>query len=417
MGEKYTSRTQSGYNATPPADDGTETEANKGYWATIKEKLGDPNKNYADDINSAMATFADYGPITKSAAYTTTTADHLKTIEGTGTFILTLGAVATMGAGYIVTIKNVGTGVVTVDGSSTETIDGQLTVTLNPLEGITAQINNAGTSYLTIAQKDPQFPTPAVTTGTASAYTVATGETAYVTNRVYEIQMHTDNDGAATIDFDSIGAKDIKTPLGLDPDPHAIGGGIAHRFLYDGTDMVLQDGRGRVKLDSYEVTGSSAASIIFTDIPDHDNYLVEFENVVPVTDTAAFYFEQGYGGTPTWVVSSYKYHVQRSTDNGATYAADNSTSTTQFLISIDNGTGTNEIINGSMKIHNVQSTSSPKAIESAIIHVDANGNLVHVRGSGESTLAAAVANPITAVRFTMATGDIAIGSIITIYAD
>lgn len=148
MGTKYTSQTITGYNATPPADDGTETEANKGYWATIKTKLGDPVKTYADDINSAMATFADYGPVIKSATYTTVAADHLKTIDCSGTFTLTLGAVATMGAGYIVTIKNSGTGVITVDGDGAETIDGALTVVLDPSQSIGVQVSSGASEYI-----------------------------------------------------------------------------------------------------------------------------------------------------------------------------------------------------------------------------------------------------------------------------
>ena len=239
MGTKYTSRTISGYNATPPADDGTQTEANKGYWATIKTKLADPVKTYADDINTAMATFADYGPITKSATYTTTTADHLKTIQCTGTFTLTLGATATMGAGYIVTIKNVGTGVITVDGSGAETIDGQASIVLDPLQGVTAQVDSTGTEYIIIAQKDPQFGTPPVTSGSANTYTVTTGETAYLTNKVYVVQINVDNTGASTIDFDSLGAKNIKLADGTDPFAGALQGGQEARFTYDGTNMVL----------------------------------------------------------------------------------------------------------------------------------------------------------------------------------
>jgi len=40
----YTSKTVSGYNATPPADDGSAVAANRISWATIKTKLADPIK-------------------------------------------------------------------------------------------------------------------------------------------------------------------------------------------------------------------------------------------------------------------------------------------------------------------------------------------------------------------------------------
>ncbi len=41
MASPYTSVAVSGYNANPPADDGSATAANTIYWATIKTKLAD----------------------------------------------------------------------------------------------------------------------------------------------------------------------------------------------------------------------------------------------------------------------------------------------------------------------------------------------------------------------------------------
>lgn len=49
----YTSPSISGYNSTPPSDDGSETSSNEIDWSTIKEKLADPVKTYADAIDSA----------------------------------------------------------------------------------------------------------------------------------------------------------------------------------------------------------------------------------------------------------------------------------------------------------------------------------------------------------------------------
>lgn len=50
----YSKPTISGYNTSAPADDGSETDANKVKWSTIKSKLGDPTKTYADNINNAV---------------------------------------------------------------------------------------------------------------------------------------------------------------------------------------------------------------------------------------------------------------------------------------------------------------------------------------------------------------------------
>ena len=55
----YTSQSISGYNSSPPPDDGTQTAANQLSWAKHKTKLADPVKTLAEGINTAVsATFA-----------------------------------------------------------------------------------------------------------------------------------------------------------------------------------------------------------------------------------------------------------------------------------------------------------------------------------------------------------------------
>lgn len=55
----YSSQSTSGYNSSPPSDDGSATEANRVYWATIKTKLADVLKTFAEAIDSAvLAAFA-----------------------------------------------------------------------------------------------------------------------------------------------------------------------------------------------------------------------------------------------------------------------------------------------------------------------------------------------------------------------
>lgn len=149
MGTKYETQTLTGYNSSPPSDDGSSTESNKVYWATIKSKLPDPLKAQIAAIDTALVDFVDTGPIAKSTAYTTTAADHLKTIECNGTFTVTLAAVASVYAGYAIRVINVGTGIITVDGSTTETINGELTYTLtSQYDAVTVQVNNSGAAYI-----------------------------------------------------------------------------------------------------------------------------------------------------------------------------------------------------------------------------------------------------------------------------
>ena len=69
--------------------------------------------------------------LSKSANYTVTTSDgaHVAVLCTSGTFTVTLYPAAGM-TGRTVHVKNVGAGVITIDGNSAETIDGALTASL-----------------------------------------------------------------------------------------------------------------------------------------------------------------------------------------------------------------------------------------------------------------------------------------------
>jgi len=89
---------------------------------------------------------------TKTAAYTVVAGDISKIINCTAnTFTVSLTAAATLGSGFFVTIWNTGTGVITIDPNSTETIDGDLTVVLQQNEG--TEIICDGTSWYTGSKK------------------------------------------------------------------------------------------------------------------------------------------------------------------------------------------------------------------------------------------------------------------------
>lgn len=52
----YTNTTVTGYNTSPPVDDGTVSEANRTRWQTIKEKLADPLKTAIGSIDTQAET-------------------------------------------------------------------------------------------------------------------------------------------------------------------------------------------------------------------------------------------------------------------------------------------------------------------------------------------------------------------------
>lgn len=134
MANPFTAPTISGYNASPPPDDGTQSEANRLNWSKHISKIGDPLKNWIDATLSAItAAFAKRflnSSSTHSSGYTVVTADEGKLLRVSGTTTINLIAAATAGDGFVIPIKNVDTGTVTIDPDGSETIDGAATFTL-----------------------------------------------------------------------------------------------------------------------------------------------------------------------------------------------------------------------------------------------------------------------------------------------
>lgn len=65
---------------------------------------------------------------TKTGNYTATADDGLLLCNGTLT--VTLPSAATVGAGFVYQIKNIGTGTVTIDPDGAQTVDGQSTIAI-----------------------------------------------------------------------------------------------------------------------------------------------------------------------------------------------------------------------------------------------------------------------------------------------
>ena len=85
MGAKYPNQSISGYNATPPPDDGTAVAANVVEWQKHLDKIGGPLKTLAEAINTALVAHFDIGPDAKAINYTTTPSDYNTVLEFDGT--------------------------------------------------------------------------------------------------------------------------------------------------------------------------------------------------------------------------------------------------------------------------------------------------------------------------------------------
>ena len=162
----YVSPTLTGYNANPPSDDGSTTEANRVKWDTVKVKIGDPLNTFSSAIDNAIDSALDFLPnnstTSQSTNFNVATTDDGKIFRVTGNSTASLPSAATAGAGFQVTIKKDEAGnTVTIDPDGSDTIDGQTTNTITePFEGRT--LVSDGSSNWTLAsdaRRDVPLPT------------------------------------------------------------------------------------------------------------------------------------------------------------------------------------------------------------------------------------------------------------------
>lgn len=151
MGAKYTTNATSGYNATPPADDGTVSEANKVKWSTIKTKLTDTLKTFAEAIDTDLVAHFNNGP-TAITSNTTLGASHYnQIIQVSGAAVtLTLSDAATLAAGWFCRIVNTDSSNNVTIGRATagDTINGSAAnFTLTALHAIDVFVIAAATGF------------------------------------------------------------------------------------------------------------------------------------------------------------------------------------------------------------------------------------------------------------------------------
>ena len=81
---------------------------------------------------AAMGALLGAGSATKTAAYTVTSTDRGKVLACSGTFTVTLPDASAVGSGFAVAVANYGSGTITIDPFSSQTLDGAATRTLAP---------------------------------------------------------------------------------------------------------------------------------------------------------------------------------------------------------------------------------------------------------------------------------------------
>ncbi|MGI9411541.1 MAG: hypothetical protein ACR2OV_15790 [Hyphomicrobiaceae bacterium] len=318
MANPYNAQTISGYNATPPADDGSQVASNQLEWAKHKTKLADPVKTLSEAINTEL--LAAFGKLHLSQIRSITTndtqvaADDRKLISATNTITYTLLAAGTAADGFTVVVLNAGTGVVTIDGDGSETINGATTVALSKqYDAVTLRcdgsnwviVHDSRTSYeVAINEAKGADVASATTTDIGAAtgnYVDVTGTTTITglgtvqagTRRIVQF------DGALTLTHNASslilpGSANITTVAGDVAHFVSLGSGDWKCTAYikqDGTAVVFSG----ITLDTEQAT-TSGTSVTFSGIPSTAKRITVMLDGVSGTSTGDLTVELGDAG-------------------------------------------------------------------------------------------------------------------------
>lgn len=153
----YTTQAISGYNSSPPPDDGSQTDANKVAWSKHKTKLADPIKTLSEAVNSqALSAFNRLALETWS--YVTTTATIAESDWHTGTLMLATGRLnypdpGTLEDGWHHAVFNGSTGSIQLQATATSywrNTSGGLASEIVVPSGQGVKVYNTATVYLVV---------------------------------------------------------------------------------------------------------------------------------------------------------------------------------------------------------------------------------------------------------------------------
>lgn len=136
MGDPYTSVSVSGYNSSPPSDDGSTADSNVTYWATVTDKVGDPLNTAIAAVNanivSAMGKIVGGAGVTSTAVTATVaSSDQGKLYRATAASItITTPDASSVGSPFVFGLLNNSSGTITFAGNGAQTIDGSASLTI-----------------------------------------------------------------------------------------------------------------------------------------------------------------------------------------------------------------------------------------------------------------------------------------------
>lgn len=437
MGTKYSSNAESGYNATPPADDGTVSEANKVKWSTIKTKLGDPIKSLAETINSELVTHFDHGP-TALTTNTTLGASHYEQfiqVSGSGV-TLTLSDAATLGAGWNCEIHSTDSSndVSIARATASDTINSlSNNFVLLPLQSVKVLVNAAANGFIVRDFSNLQSTDAGAAVGPShtlyrnsaspaandllGAYNFdgedsAGNRTTYA--RIYsqiDDPGNTSEDGSLKIDVMKAGTLTLAATLSQS----ALNLASGFSFQENGTAIAGASSGSSLVLVSSQ-TASASATLDFTGIDStYDKIKFVMVGILPATDNVTFNIRVGTGAGPTYQSGASDY---QSIGYGKQSAGDRAYATTSTKVdlhnvadTLSNATGANRIgYTGELTLFNPGDAVNIKTVQWHGTHsssASSSNTLNYTTGGGFYMGTAAV----TAVRFLFSSGNIASGTI------
>src|SRR5258706_8120915 len=173
MGSKCTTDATSGYNGSPPSDDGSQVAANLISWSGIKTKFGDVLKTFGEAINTALVAASNTAVRQITVADSTVAGDHMRTIEiaptVSNTITLSLGDAATMSTTYLVAVRNSSTiSQIISRATAGDKIDGVAgNITLPSKGTLYFTTNSVPDGYLSLARFGPVIDTDPLIVGSA----------------------------------------------------------------------------------------------------------------------------------------------------------------------------------------------------------------------------------------------------------
>lgn len=140
----YTAPSISGYNSSPPPDDGSETAANKVSWSTHKTKLADPIKTLSEtDVSNTTAAFAK--TINTDADVNNTVAGSISYTSSTLTLDTVTGMATATGTRAYHVITSTGATGTLIRLSDTNYNDGEL-IWLRSATSVVITLSSTGTA-------------------------------------------------------------------------------------------------------------------------------------------------------------------------------------------------------------------------------------------------------------------------------